>query len=125
MTYDVMIVDDDKSIRIAIKALFESEGINVITAESADECLSNLEKGFMGVILMDIMMPEQDGWDAIRAIIERNLFKKGIVVVMLTAKDVPDDKMLGLQEYVTDYMTKPFEPDSLVASVKEYFSYMD
>ena len=125
MTYDVMIVDDDKSIRIAVKALFESEGINVITAENADECLNRLEKGFKGVILMDIMMPEQDGWDAIRAIIERNLFNKGIVVVMLTAKDVPDDKMLGLQEYVTDYITKPFEPDSLVANVKEYFSYIE
>ena len=124
MNYRVMVVDDDEFIRLTIRELFESEGINVVSADGANECLKELEKSFSGVILMDIMMPEKDGWDAIRMIIESDLFK-GIVIAMLTAKDEPDEKMLGLQEYVTDYITKPFEGEELVATVKECFTYLE
>ena len=124
MSYRVMVVDDDEFIRLTIRELFESEGINVVSADSANECLKELEKGFSGVILMDIMMPEKDGWDAIRMIIESDLFE-GNIIAMLTAKDVPDEKMQGLQEYVTDYITKPFEGEELVATVKEYFTYLE
>lgn len=125
MNYEVMIVDDDESIRIALKELFHSEGINVIEAEGANECLNKLDEGFKGVILMDIMMPEKDGWDAVRAIIDRDLFKGDILIVMLTAKDVPDEKMLGLQEYVVDYITKPFESEELVSKVKDHFLFLN
>jgi CheY-like chemotaxis protein len=123
MNYAVMIVDDDRYIRIAIKELFESVGIRTVTAESALECLKELGKGFKGVILMDIMMPEVDGWDAIRQIINQGLYE-GNIISMLTAKDVPCKKMEGLQEYVTDYITKPFDPDGLLAIVKEYLDYL-
>jgi DNA-binding response OmpR family regulator len=125
MNYEVMIVDDDESIRIALKELFHSEGINVIEAEGVNECLNKLDEGFKGVILMDIMMPEKDGWDAVRAIIDRNLFKGDILIVMLTAKDVPDEKMQGLQEYVVDYITKPFESEELVSKVKDHFLFLN
>jgi len=121
MNYEVMVVDDDESIRIALKELFHSEGISVVEADGVKECLRKLEDRFQGVILMDIMMPGEDGWDAIRAIIDRDLFKGDIVIIMLTAKDKPDEKMLGLQEYVVDYITKPFEPEELVSRVKNHF----
>lgn len=124
MNYSVMIVDDDEFIRLTIKELFKTAGINVVSAESAKKCLQELEKGFRGVILMDIMMPGKDGWDAIRMIRDKGLLKDNIVA-MLTAKDMPDEKMLGLQEYVTDYITKPFEGEELIAAVKEYFGYID
>jgi DNA-binding response OmpR family regulator len=119
-----MIVDDDKYIRFAVKKLFESQGIEIVTAESAHECLRELDRGFKGVILMDIMMPEVDGWDAIRQIIDKG-FYEGNIISMLTAKDIPCKKMEGLQEYVTDYITKPFEPDGLVTVVKEYLDYLN
>ena len=122
MSYGVMAVDDDKYIRLTITELFKAAGIKVVPAGSADECLEELEKGFQGVILMDIMMPEKDGWDAVRMMMEKDLIK-GNIIAMLTAKDVPDEKMQGLQEYVTDYITKPFDGEELVARVKEYFSY--
>ena len=76
------------------------------------------------MVLMDIMMPGKDGWDTIREILDRDLFRD-IVIVMLTAKDIPDEKMHGLQEYVTDYVTKPFESDALVHMVREYFKYLE
>lgn len=124
MNYGVLIVDDDEFIRLTIRELFKASGINVVSASGAEECLEELEKGFQGVILMDIMMPEKDGWDTVRMIIEKDLVK-GNIIAMLTAKDVPDEKMHGLQEYVTDYITKPFDGEELVARVKEYFSYFE
>lgn len=124
MSNKLMIVDDDEFVRIAVKELFELEGMQVVTAGGADECLKEIEGGFRGVILMDIMMPEKDGWDAIKAIIERKLYD-GNIISMLTAKDRPDEKMMGLQEYVTDYITKPFESDELIGRVKEYFRFLE
>lgn len=119
MDKKVMIVDDDEFIRLAIRELFESRGVEVVEAASASECLAQLEKGFWGVILMDIMMPEKDGWDAIKEIVDRNLYD-GNVVAMLTAKDYPDQKMEGLKEYVIDYITKPYDNEEIVATVKGY-----
>jgi len=51
-------------------------------------------------------------------------YAAGNIIAILTAKDVPDQKMEGLKEYVIDYMTKPFDPKELVANVKEYFAYL-
>lgn len=121
MKKKVMIVDDEFPIQITIREIFEPEGFEVVTAGSGRECLEELEKGFKGVILMDIMMPQMDGWDTIRAIVDRG-FIEGNIIAMLTAKDVPDQKMEGLQEYVIDYITKLFDPEELVATVEEYFS---
>jgi len=119
----VLIVDDDLHILIAVSTILNDAGINVLTAESGDECLKIIEAGFYGVVLMDIMMPEKDGWDTIREII-RTGKENGVVIVMLTAKDTPDEKMEGLQEYVLDYITKPFEADEFVRRVSRYLKYI-
>lgn len=116
----VMIVDDDAHVRIAVRTILKEAGFEVISAESGPVCIDLLTAGFSGVILLDIMMPEIDGWDTIAKILEKDLFK-GIVITMLTAKSVPDTKMIGLQEWVLDYLTKPFDPDELIEKVK-YFS---
>jgi DNA-binding response OmpR family regulator len=124
MKYKLMIVDDDRIIRFTVRELFRFEGMEVVTANGEGQCIEEMAKGFKGVVLMDVMMPNKDGWDTIREIIKRD-FYQDIIIVMLTAKDVPDQKMDGLQEYVTDYITKPFEPEELVSSVREYFSYLE
>jgi len=66
-------------------------------------------------------MPGMDGWDTIREIVEQG-FYEGNVIVMLTAMDSPDERMEGLQEYVTDYITKPFNTGSLLDSLRYYQS---
>ncbi len=71
---------------------------------------------------MDIMMPVMDGWDTIRALLEMGGGNK-VLIVMLTAKDHPDQKMDGLQEYVFDYITKPFEYDEIILRIRSYLSY--
>lgn len=123
MNNGVMIVDDDEIIRLTVEEVFKEAGISVVQAVSADECLQELEKGFHGVILMDIMMPGKDGWDAIKMITDKNLLK-GNIIAMLTAVDMPGEKMQGFQEYITDYITKPFNNEKLLQAVQDYLAYL-
>jgi len=124
MNARVLLVDDEEMIRESAEALFESEGLTLLTAASGDECLEHLEAGFRGVILMDVMMPDLNGWDTIRKIVDGDLFD-GNIIVMLTSLGAPDNKMEGIQEYVTDYLTKPFYPDELMDTIRYYFSLLD
>lgn len=120
----VMLVDDEEMIRESVKEFFQAEGITLLTAASGDECLEYLENGFRGIILMDVMMPDMNGWDTIRKIVENDLYE-GNIIIMLTAMNAPDNKMEGIQEYVTDYLSKPFNPDELLEILKYYFSLLD
>jgi len=113
----IMVVDDDPDILITIRKIFEKEGYEVFTVDSGMDCIHELERGFKGVILMDIMMPFMDGWDTINEIMRRGL-SNDIVISILTAKGTPDhEKMRGLESYVYDYITKPFDVRSLVTNV--------
>ncbi len=120
----VMVVDDERCIRTTIHELLASEGINSIKAAGSDECLRFLREGFQGVILMDVMMPVRNGWDTIREIKKEGLME-GNIISMLTAMDVSDQRMEGLQEFVIDYITKPFEPTELIAAVHRYLALLD
>ena len=120
---DIMIVDDNANVRIAVRTILSDAGFNVIAASSGKECINFLKEGFSGVLLLDIMMPEMDGWDTISTILESGLEKR-IVIVMLTAKNNPDSKMIGLQEYVIDYLTKPFDNEELIEKVGFFLRYI-
>lgn len=115
----VMIVDDNEFIRESIEILFQTEGIRIATAEGGKQCLDQLRAGFKGIIIMDVMMPNMDGWDTIREIVSKGLYED-IIILMLTAKREPDEKMAEIQSYVTDYVTKPFNPMELLDMVKYY-----
>jgi len=124
MRAKVMLVDDEELIRESVQVFFQAAGIEILTAASGEECLEYLEEGFRGVILMDVMMPEMNGWDTIRKIVENDLYE-GNIIVMLTSLDSPDNKMVGIQEYVTDYLTKPFNPDELMEILEYYFDLLN
>lgn len=120
----VMIVDDDANVRFTVKVVLKDAGFEVISVENGMKCIEYLKEGFSGVILLDIMMPEMDGWDTIQAILDNGL-ETGIVISMLTAKDKPDNKMIGLQEHVFDYLTKPFMSEDLIRRVAYYMSFVN
>lgn len=120
----VMVVDDEKCIRVTICELLASEGINVLKAGGSGDCLCFLRAGFRGLILMDVMMPGCSGWDTIRAIKDEGLME-GNIILMLTAMDIPDKRMEGLQEFVIDYITKPFDSNELIAAVHRYLALLD
>jgi CheY-like chemotaxis protein len=119
MTKGLMVVDDDPSILFAVKELLEPEGFNVVAVSSGKECLQQMEKGFKGVILMDIMMPDMDGWQTVKEIVDRG-YLPGNIISMFTARDIGDQKMESLAKYVTDYIQKPFDPEGLILTVREY-----
>ena len=124
MSNRIMIVDDNEYVRASVEIICSTAQLGLASAASGPECLDQLGSGFKGVILMDIMMPDMDGWDTIREIVERGLYS-GNVIVMLTGMGEPDAKMDGLQEYVSDYMTKPFGPDQLLDSVEYYLTLLN
>jgi len=115
----IMIVDDEAWIRDTVREIFSSRGVQVLEAEGGDACIEQLRRGFRGIILMDIMMPRMNGWETIRQMARESLVE-GNLIVMLTALEAPDEQMEGLQELVFDYITKPFDPDDLVATVSHY-----
>jgi DNA-binding response OmpR family regulator len=117
MEKKIMIVDDDPDILISIRKIFEREGYEVFTVDSGMDCIKELERGFSGIVLMDIMMPFMDGWDTIEEIKSKGL-EKNVVISILTAKGTADhEKLKGLQSYIYDYITKPFDVQQLISNV--------
>lgn len=123
MSYSVMVVDNEPHILMALRDRFEAEGFCVATANGGQECLEEMEKGFKGVILLDIMMPHMDGWETIREMVNRDLIQ-GNIISMLTARDAPGPEMQGLQQYVVDYIRKPFDLEELVHIVRGYLEHL-
>ena len=119
MDKKIMVVDDDPDILITIRRIFENEGYEVFTVDSGIDCIKELERGFKGVILMDIMMPFMDGWDTILEIM-KNGYEKNVVISILTARGTPDhEKMRGLESHIFDYITKPFDTQKLISNVRQ------
>jgi len=115
----LMVVDDDPDILISIRKIFEKEGYEVLTVDSGIDCLKELERGFKGIILMDIMMPFMDGWDTIEEIFNRGL-NKSVIITILTAKGTSDhEKMRGLESLIYDYISKPFNIQELITNVQQ------
>jgi len=115
-----MIVDDDPSILITIRELFENKGFKVYTVQNGKECIDELKNGFKGIILLDLMMPIMDGWETIREIKKMNLLE-GNIISIVTAKNDPGQDYIEFKNDIRDYISKPFNPNELVNTVKEYF----
>jgi len=112
----VMVVDDERDTVELVKLVLESEGIDVVTANSGIECMETLDKENPDAILLDIMMPEMDGWETFRKIKEKD---PTMPVAMLTVKSQQIDKMLGLYLLkADDYITKPFGKKELFNRTK-------
>lgn len=120
----ILVVDDDPHVLLSVKVTLEDAGYKVITVDSGKACIEKLKSGYSGILLLDIMMPEMDGWDTIKAIKNENL-DQNLLISILTAKIDPDEKMIGLEDFVFDYITKPFDPDELVTKVNKYSEYLE
>lgn len=110
----IMIVDDDANITELIRLYLEKEGFETVTAPNGRIALDLFKESAPSIVILDIMMPEMDGWQVCREI--RRI--SNIPIIMLTAKGETFDKVLGLELGADDYMVKPFETKELVARVK-------
>lgn len=112
-----MIVDDDPDLLVFLRTLFEHQKYEVLTVDCGNDCIDELERGFKGVILMDLMMPFMDGWTTIREIIKRG-YADNVVISIITASGRADpEKMKGLEPYIHDYIQKPFNLHTLLEDV--------
>ena len=112
--YNVLVCDDEKDIVSALKIYLASEGYQVFEAYNGREALEIMNRETVHLVLMDIMMPEMDGIQAMVKIREIS----NVPVILLTAKSEDTDKILGLTVGADDYITKPFNPVELQARVK-------
>src|SRR5690554_289581 len=110
----ILVVDDDKEIAGAIDKLLTMEGYEVIKAYNGLEALDVLVQNNIQLILLDVMMPKLDGLSTTMKIRQ----DKNIPIIILSAKSEDSDKILGLSMGADDYVTKPFNPQELVARVK-------
>ena len=111
--YNILVVDDDREIVKAIEIYLKREGYNVEKAYDGIEAIQKLKEKEIHLIILDIMMPNQDGLTTLEEIRKT----KAIPVILLSAKSEDYDKISGLELGADDYITKPFNPLELVARV--------
>lgn len=114
--FRILVCDDDKSIVEAIEIYLKQEGYQVLKAYNGLEALQALEENEVHLILLDIMMPQMDGFQTTVRIRET----LNIPIIILSAKSEDTDKILGLNFGADDYITKPFNPLELLARVKSH-----
>lgn len=112
--YNLLICDDERDIRNALKIYLSAEGYKIFEAENGAEALAIASAEEIHLVLMDIMMPEMDGVSATVKLRENF----NAPVIFLTAKSEDTDKILGLAAGADDYITKPFNPLEVIARVK-------
>jgi two-component system alkaline phosphatase synthesis response regulator PhoP len=113
----ILIVDDDHEIARLLKAYLEKAGYSVLTAFDGETALHTLRREHPDLLVLDLMLPDRDGWDLTRLIrADKTLAETPII--MLTARVEDSDKIVGLEIGADDYITKPFNPREVVARVR-------
>jgi DNA-binding response OmpR family regulator len=110
----VLVVDDTEGIRAVMRRILEDAGHDVLEASNGRECLRVLYDGRPEIVLLDVSMPDMDGWTALERIRELTT----VPILMVTARDAPRERVRGLREGADDYIVKPFEPDELLARIE-------
>ena len=117
----ILVVDDEINITQILEFSIGAEGYEVITAANGEEAIDKARREQPNLIILDVMMPRIDGYEACR-ILKSNPLTKNIPVVLLTAKGREIDRRLGYEVGATDYIIKPFSPNKLIERIHELLS---
>jgi two-component system KDP operon response regulator KdpE len=109
----VLLVDDDLTLLSVLSRRLAREGMDVSTAPSGNAALAALDRGWPALLVVDLMMPGMDGFELCRRV------KRiaDLPIIVLSSVDASEAKVRALEEYAEDYITKPFDPDELVARI--------
>lgn len=113
----ILVVDDDKEIVRIVRAYLEKAGYQVSVAYEGQTALHILRHDRPALVVLDLMLPDQDGWDITR-LVRRDPTLADTPIIMLTARVDDTDKIIGLELGADDYVTKPFNPREVVARVR-------
>lgn len=113
----ILVVDDEERMRKLIKDFLAAKNYSILEAEDGEEALKVYEenKGKISLIMLDVMMPKQDGWSVLRQIRQED---QKLPIIMLTARGEEQDELFGFELGVDEYISKPFSPKILVARVE-------
>jgi len=113
-TKRILVVDDEPRMRRFMHMNLDLEGYHVIEASNGLEAITRVREDLPALVLLDVMMPEMDGFEALRMIREIS----NVPVIMLTVKSDEEDKVRGLELGADDYVTKPFGPREMASRIK-------
>lgn len=114
MSYRILIAEDEERIREIVGDYFRNEGWTVLEARNGREALEVIEREKLDLLILDVMMPDIDGWSVCRRVRKSS----AVPVIMLTARSDEDDKLMGYELGADEYVTKPFSPRVLVAQAR-------
>ena len=113
----ILVVDDDKEIVRLLRSYLEKTGYEVFAAYDGETALHTLRREKPDLLVLDLMLPDRDGWDITR-LIRSDAHLAATPIIMLTARVEDSDKIVGLEIGADDYITKPFNPREVVARVR-------
>ena len=114
MSYRILVAEDDNDIVEILRLYLENEGFELVISRDGQEALEKFEKNDIDVALIDIMMPKLNGYELIKKVRDTS----NIPIIVMSAKNMDSDKILGLTLGADDYLTKPFNPLEVVARIK-------
>lgn len=113
--FHILVADDDKNTRRLIRAVLEEEKYTVSTASDGEEALAVLEREHIDLVVLDVMMPNMNGYEVTKTIREMD---DDLPVLMISAKQLPADKRLGFLAGTDDYITKPVDEEEMLLRIK-------
>lgn len=119
----VLIVDDEPDILLMLRVNLESEGYQTALAADGETALRRIGDEDPDVMILDVMMPVMDGWSVLEALRDRAMTRPRVVV--LSAKTQPSDVARALEMGAAEYVTKPFEPESLLDTIARVMTRTD
>ena len=113
--FHILVVDDDKNTRRLLKAVLETEGYTVSTAENGEDALEVMDKEVIDLVVLDIMMPKMNGYEFTKTLrdVDNNL-----PILMVSAKQMPEDKKQGFLVGTDDYITKPIDEEEMLLRIR-------
>ena len=115
----ILVVDDSPTERFALTELLSERGYQVVTAENGEDAIAKSKSEMPDLILMDVVMPGQNGFQLTRAITRDPRFAN-VPVIMCTSKDQETDKVWGMRQGARDYIVKPVDPTELMAKIRAF-----
>ena len=113
--FHILVVDDDRNTRRLLRAVLESDGYTVTTAENGEKAFEALDREHIDLIVLDIMMPVMDGYQFTKTLREA---ESDLPVLIVTAKQLPDDRYMAFQAGTDDYITKPIDKKEMLLRIK-------
>jgi DNA-binding response OmpR family regulator len=113
--FSILVVDDDKNTRLLLKTVLEAENYTVFTADNGRSALEAMDREHVDLVVLDVMMPEMDGYEFTKTLREN---QSTLPILMVSAKQLPEDKKQGFLVGTDDYMTKPIDEEEMLLRIK-------